>query len=370
MVGQISLVYTACQHLPRSMTAAQGVDDPGATIFMTNAAPTYALHDPALAHGALARYGLAPVRLDLLNNVRHVTYHVQTDDGRRYTLRITPASEQAARLLHDEVAWLDFVTSYDVAVPAPIRNRAGALVTPVDPHPYLACLFTWLEGQPATTGLAPSALYDLGHTIATLHRASRAFPLPTDRPFRTGFTYDARLVVDHRTWLAQPHAARSAAQSAIVDTAITYAMDAFTHMANDPAHAGLIHADIHLGNLILAGDRVALIDFEQLGWGPFAYDLAVLHADLTYHAPATAQHWPALLAGYQSVAPLPYDTAADFAALLAAVHLAFLDWVYNAESPTVWQQQSPRIPAVYAALTAILHAAAGWPAAAWTKNPG
>ena len=208
---------------------------------------------------------------------------------------------------------------------------------------------------PRPTGLEPAALYDLGHTIATLHRLARDFPLPAARPFRAGFYYDARLVIDHRTWLAQPHAARNAGQSAIVDAAITYVLDAFAHMANDPAHTGLLHADIHLGNLILAGDRVALIDFEQLGWGHFAYDLAVLYADLAYNAPDTAQHWPALLAGYQSVAPLPYDTAADFAALLAAVHLAFLDWVYNAESPAVWQQQSPRIPAVYAALTAILH---------------
>ncbi len=336
---------------------------------MTNAAPTYALHDRSLAIEALARYGLAPARLDLLNDVRHLTYHVQAHDGHRYTLRSTPAAEQAARLLHDEVAWLDFVAPYDVAVPAPIRNRAGALVTPVDPHPYLACLFTWLEGQPATTGLAPAALYDLGHTIATLHCASRAFPLPTDRPFRAGFTYDARLVVDHRTWLAQPHAARSTAQSAVVDATITYVLTKFTHMANDPANSGLIHADIHLGNLILAGDRVALIDFEQLGWGHFAYDLAVLYADLTYNAPGTAHHWPAVLAGYQSVAKLPYDTAADFAALLAAVHLAFLDWVYNAERPAVWQQQSPRIPAVYAALTAILRDAGAWPQPVGLQNP-
>ena len=312
-------------------------------------------HDPALARAALARYGLAPARLDLLNDVRHLTYHVQADDGRRYTLRITPATEQAARLLHDELAWLDFLAPHRLAVPAPIRNRAGALVTPVDPHPALACLFTWLDGQPATAGLSPATLADLGQTIAALHRLARDFPLPAARPFRAGFYYDARLVADHRTWLAQPHPARSAAQSAIVDAAITYTLDAFGRMASDPACAGLIHADIHLGNLILAGDRVALIDFEQLGWGPFAYDLAVLHADLTYHAPATAQHWPALLAGYQRVAPLPYATAADFAVLLAAVHLAFLDWLYNTDSPAVWQQQSPRIPATYAALAAILH---------------
>ena len=54
---------------------------------------------------------------------------------------------------------------------------------------------------------------------------------------------------------------------------------------------------------------------------------------------------------------------ADFAALQAAVHLAFLDWLYNTDGPAVWQQQSPRIPAIYAALTAILHDAR-------LQNPG
>jgi len=88
--------------------------------------------------------------------------------------------------------------------------------------------------------------------------------------------------------------------------------------------------------------------------GYFGYDLAVLYAELTHISGSAIEAWPHVLTGYQRIAALPFDNNADFVLLLTAVHLAFLDWVYNAESPVVWQEQSPRLPAVYDALEGIV----------------
>ena len=37
---------------------------------------------------------------------------------------------------------------------------------------------------------------------------------------------------------------------------------------------GLIHADMRLGNLLVDGERVTLLDFDDCGFGWFLYDLA------------------------------------------------------------------------------------------------
>src|SRR5262249_56162422 len=44
-----------------------------------------------------------------------------------------------------------------------------------------------------------------------------------------------------------------------------------------------LHGDVHLHNGILAGDRVALIDFDKLALGPAAVDLGSFLSLLRYH---------------------------------------------------------------------------------------
>lgn len=57
--------------------------------------------------------------------------------------------------------------------------------------------------------------------------------------------------------------------------------------------------------------------------------------------------WQSFLAGYQAVAPLPFQDESELEPFIIAVHLAFLDWVYNAPNPAVRQEKMPSIPAVY-----------------------
>ena len=42
-----------------------------------------------------------------------------------------------------------------------------------------------------------------------------------------------------------------------------------------PAVYSLIHADMHPGNVLVDGDRLTIIDFDDAAWGWHAYDIAV-----------------------------------------------------------------------------------------------
>ena len=46
-------------------------------------------------------------------------------------------------------------------------------------------------------------------------------------------------------------------------------------LERQPAVYSMIHADMHPGNVLVDGDRLTVIDFDDAAWGWHAYDIAV-----------------------------------------------------------------------------------------------
>lgn len=71
-----------------------------------------------------------------------------------------------------------------------------------------------------------------------------------------------------------------------------------------PSTHNLIHADLHVGNLLLENGALNIIDFDDSGYAFLIYDFA---AALAFHL--NEEHYldiqSAMLAGYQEVRPLP-----------------------------------------------------------------
>jgi Ser/Thr protein kinase RdoA (MazF antagonist) len=95
----------------------------------------------------------------------------------------------------------------------------------------------------------------------------------------------------------------------------------------DPSPPVVLHGDCHPGNALVEGDAVALIDLDQLAYGPAAADLGSLVARLRYaatvgelEASQAADLEARFLAGYAARRPLP--TARSMAWHTAAALLA------------------------------------------------
>ena len=76
-----------------------------------------------------------------------------------------------------------------------------------------------------------------------------------------------------------------------------------------PEVFGLIHADLRLANLMVDGDRLTAIDFDDCGFGWWAYDLAsaLSFIETDPRLPDLIAQW---VAGYSRIAPLgPKDRA-------------------------------------------------------------
>lgn len=89
-----------------------------------------------------------------------------------------------------------------------------------------------------------------------------------------------------------------------------------------------IHADLHPWNPMWHEGEIALFDFDDSGIGLPIQDLAIG----IYYLDTDEQR-AALLAGYESVAPLPVYSAKQMALLLLQRRSLLLNYLYETSNP-------------------------------------
>jgi Ser/Thr protein kinase RdoA (MazF antagonist) len=95
------------------------------------------------------------------------------------------------------------------------------------------------------------------------HRSQEAL----DRPQRLGYRAQPTLD-DAEATNALVDELRSAADAAVVDRALQIVWATMSEFARQPGMAGLIHADLHVENVLFHRGVARAIDFDDCGWGP------------------------------------------------------------------------------------------------------
>jgi Ser/Thr protein kinase RdoA (MazF antagonist) len=309
-----------------------------------------------LAETALHAYGLAVVRLEPMHHLFNTTFRVETGTG-RYCLRIHRSAHHTAAEIRSEMIWLAAITSRtSIGVPRPIANRAGELVTTVAskgvPEPRHCALFEWVEGRFAREGLRPYHLLRVGRLMAELHEQVQTFEPPDgfSRP-RLALEGEIQAMIGQAEagggewatpeavglWRATAEALRQRV------AALGYEADAFN----------LIHADLHQSNYLFEEGAVRAIDFDDCGWGHFAYDMAVT---LWYirRRPLYDQMREAFLYGYRQVRPLPVDHEAAIEPYLVARTLLLSAYLATEVNPAIRPLAPQLLPRMEGELRAFL----------------
>jgi len=292
--------------------------------------------DIADAERAALAWGGAEGAPRLIRARENRVFEVHLPAGRA-ALRLHRPGYQTAAAIASELSWVAALGAQGLPVAAPLPTAGGEMLARLGDG-TLASAVRWVAGDPVGQGghaLEPGgpralALHrELGALVAALHVASDRF-VPG-----AGFSrpaWDAPGIAGEaplwgRFWehpaLAPAEAARLAALRAPLHAA----------MERMAAHdAGLIHADLLRENILRGPAGLALIDFDDSGFGPRLYDLGTA---LVQSAPAEdlEARAEALLEGYGRTRPLPADARALVLAATLARACASVGWTMPRLAP-------------------------------------
>ncbi len=292
----------------------------------------------AEARALLGRYTLSPAAtLSLLHQSENTMFLVR-DPARRAPLVLRVHSHRMAYhtepSIRSELQWMSALrTDAGIETPDVVAAKDGSLVqrlATADPdRPRLAVMFTFLSGgEPAEEALLPG-FERLGEIAARMHRHAQGWKLPAGFQ-RHGWTPET-ILGERPLWGPwQTGIGMDAPAVRLVGRMAAAIEKRLRSLPRDGGRFGLIHADMRLANLLVEGDRTKVIDFDDCGFGWFAYDLATAVSFIQERPdlPALIEAW---LAGYGRVARFPRDLEAEIPSFLMLRRIAEIGWLASTQ---------------------------------------
>ncbi|AOZ94022.1 phosphotransferase enzyme family protein [Paenibacillus crassostreae] len=175
-----------------------------------------------------------------------------------------------------ELEWLATLRSKDLVVPEAVLNREGAFVTDTSTgggQRYYATLLRWIEGEHLDKRvLKVESIRKMGTLMTQLHEASSDFC-----PYK-GFTRSSwGRESFQRDWEhLQSHYRHFISDEAfeLYTTAAAKVASHLERLEPDGSNYGMIHADLHNGNVVFRNDEPYAIDSGRCGFGYHLYDMA------------------------------------------------------------------------------------------------
>lgn len=316
-----------------------------------------ALYTPA-AHQALAAFGIIPTALRFVKISENVTFRViDAADGAVLVLRLHRPGYHDIDKLRSEHAWTRALVTAGVAAPAALLTPSGEGFAEVEVaatgERRWAGLARWVEGELLDEVVAREAdpeanarhFARLGGLMAAMHDQAVGWVPP---PGFTRHALDADGLMGAAPFWGPfwDHPIFPAAERRTLLATRDMLHAALTRLRATAAGYSLIHADLHPRNLVVHGSepardrpegkpsgrespaRLAVIDFDDCGFGWHLYDLAVALVNYQDH-PGFPGFRAACVAGYRAVRPLAEAELALLPMFLLCRDLAQIGWYHQ-----------------------------------------
>jgi len=293
------------------------------------------------ARAALEAFPIVPARLAFVNVSENVTFRVTDEAGEDFVLRLHRPWYHTIERLKGERVWTRALADAGVSVPRGVTTRGGddyvrVAVEPLGEQRW-AGLARWIEGrvlfgvvEAETDSAAIEGHFErLGAIMAALHNQAAGWAPPASFE---------RHALDADGLMGAPtgeppfwgpfwdHPMFSVAERALMLATRDRIHAALTRYGRDAATFSLIHADLHPGNVLIDGDHLAVIDFDDAAFGWHLYDLAVALVFYQDHA-RFAGFRDACLRGYAAVRTLPDDVVRLLPMFLLVRRLVQIGWL-------------------------------------------
>jgi Ser/Thr protein kinase RdoA (MazF antagonist) len=294
----------------------------------------------------LPKWGLpetAPV--SLLTISENATYVVDDEEnGRRLVLRVHRPDYHTEAEILSELAWISTLREGGVVeTPRPVPAVDGTLLCSFadgDTRRYVAA-FEHMSGKEPNPSDDLVKWYGmLGEINARLHMHSRNWKRP---PSFVRKVWNFETIIgkgafwgDWRKGLGLTDEGRT-----LLERTVQALEDQTRAYGAGPDRFGLIHCDMRLANLLVEGNRLGVIDFDDCGMSWFPYDFAAA-VSFIEQEPYLGDLMAAWVDGYRKVSPLPKEDEASLPMFVMLRRMQLTAWVAShAETPTAQSMGEP-----------------------------
>jgi Ser/Thr protein kinase RdoA (MazF antagonist) len=227
---------------------------------------------------ACSRYGVSGgCRLDLYPLTENWTYRVEADSAAPLVLRIYRPGGRSPAEIMSELAWMTAIDENShLLVPNVIPTLGGSKVleltrdAPLDP--CYCVMFSWAPGREPSEDELATWFPELGAITAHLHQHARTWTPPSW--FRRPRWDVSTTLGDRPHWGPWQSSVTDAEELKQLERLAEVVIARLRNFGEGPRRFGLVHADLRLANLLVDGDRITVIDFEDCGLSWYLYDLA------------------------------------------------------------------------------------------------
>ena len=233
---------------------------------------------------ALELWGVNPKKISLPLQSENTVFKIEDSNGNNFALRISKEGRHHFNEFTSEHLWMSHLADIGLKVPKTVlsieREAFVEIENTLSTKKVYACLLSWLEGQQLSSLLPVMKKEDvkntyksLGGVIAKLHTAAIDWNAPKEFS-RPSFDVDGLLGEEPlwgRFWEVKSINSSDRMELNLIKDKLRIALEGFDKDSN---LFGIIHADLHSENILLHNENLAIIDFDNLAFGWFGFDLA------------------------------------------------------------------------------------------------
>lgn len=304
------------------------------------------------------REGEAGVKL--IHVSENASFHISPLDAKPAgVLRLHRPSYHSRPSIQSELDWLVALHTHfgeEAFFPHVLLGEDGeaiqTLTASSKAQSYLAVMFAFIKGDTPQANQPRAKLIPLfqrlGEMAARLHLHSTNWQPPTTF---TRLAWDVDGIYGRQKhwgdWRAAPHVT-DAVRAVLEETEAQVTRQ--LHAYDKAKHRwGLIHADMRFANLLVQGDRLHLIDFDDCGFGWFMYDFAA-SVSFIEDTPLLPQLKAAWLSGYRQWREVSADDEAMLDTFIMLRRMLLLAWLGSHPQADIASDLTPDFAATTARL--------------------
>lgn len=286
------------------------------------------------------------ISISHLKYSENFTYLITGENGEKYVLRVNRPGYHTLEELNSELVWMHALhKDTDIEMAEVLPGKNGELIQILSlsdkKNLYTCGLFSFVEGRGIRDMEYTELLHYqkiIGSICAKLHNHVLRWEPAKTLP-RFTWTEKDLLGKEARVGDWKDSDQLSDAQKEILQQAVDIGLKRLEVYGKSEDRYGLIHSDLNINNILVDGEHVKVLDFDDCGYGWFLYDMATSVLEYEETLEPMIQAW---IEGYETIRTLSKEDKEEIETFVILRKIVRMGWLYSHRDNDTVKRVTPK----------------------------